>query len=682
MRKLKTILQSRIFYILIGCFTAIYALIFLNFFSKESIYQGDETLFQATISDYSLSDEKITLKLKGEESLVANLYKKDEDKFNQVSEAISYNSTVTIKGNLTTPKNNTVPNTFNYRQYLNDNDIYYILNIEDITITQSNSWFAKIKNLIRQRIDAIDRKGYILAFILGDKSNIESSQYKTYQICGISHLFALSGMHISLISVLLFLLLKRLNKTLNVVIVNIILIFYGALVLFPASIKRCLLSITLSNLNKIFHLELNSKQVLILVVTLLILSNPKIIYNSGFQYSICTVSGLILLKDFIADENKTKSLLKLNLVAFLFSLPISLFNFYSINLLSILFNLLIVPIFTTIVYPLGLLTFLFPKISFLFEFFLYLLEDITTLFSSLKFSQIFLNFNLFEVFLFYLFLYFAFKRSKKYLIFNILIILIDILIPHFDSNAYLYFFDVGQGDSLLLISPYQKDIIMIDTGGQISINKKENASYHVSDNVITFLQSRGIKNIDLLILSHGDADHAKEVDNYLKYLKIKNLKINEGDLTSYERLALDNIAISDYIPKEVKMSYLNFHNYNDENSNSLFVLFEIYGYHFLTSGDANKKQELDIINKYKLSEIDFLKIGHHGSNTSSSEKFIKVINPKNCFISVGKNNLYGHPKKSVLETLENYCNIYRTDLNGTIEIKINKNNYKIKTYSP
>ena len=98
-------------------------------------------------------------------------------------------------------------------------------------------------------------------------------------------------------------------------------------------------------------------------------------------------------------------------------------------------------------------------------------------------------------------------------------------------------------------------------------------------------------------------------------------------------------------------------------------------------GDAGIDREKDILEKYNLSNIDFIKIGHYGSNTSSSEEFINAINPKFSLISVGKNNRYGHPKKSVLDTLSN-TKIYRTDLDGSIEIKLNKNRYKIRTCPP
>ena len=98
-------------------------------------------------------------------------------------------------------------------------------------------------------------------------------------------------------------------------------------------------------------------------------------------------------------------------------------------------------------------------------------------------------------------------------------------------------------------------------------------------------------------------------------------------------------------------------------------------------GDAGIEKEKDILNKYNLRDIDFLKVGHHGSNTSSSKEFIESINPKYSLLSVGKNNRYGHPKDSVLDILSN-SKIYRTDINGSIKIQLNKNGYTIRTCSP
>ena len=121
--------------------------------------------------------------------------------------------------------------------------------------------------------------------------------------------------------------------------------------------------------------------------------------------------------------------------------------------------------------------------------------------------------------------------------------------------------------------------------------------------------------------------------------------------------------------------------YDNENDNSNVIYTELNGYKFMFMGDAGVEKEKDILDKYNISDIDVLKVGHHGSKTSSSEKFINSINPKYSLISVGKNNRYGHPKESVLDTLSN-SKIYRTDIDGSIEIKLNKNGYKFRICPP
>ena len=130
-----------------------------------------------------------------------------------------------------------------------------------------------------------------------------------------------------------------------------------------------------------------------------------------------------------------------------------------------------------------------------------------------------------------------------------------------------------------------------------------------------------------------------------------------------------------------KLMFLNTKEYDNENDNSNVIYTELDGYKFMFMGDAGIEKEKDILDKYNLSNIDVLKVGHHGSSTSSSKNFINSIKPKYILINVGENNRYGHPKTSVLNIL-NKSKIYRTDIDGSIEIKVNKYGYKIKSCAP
>ena len=130
-----------------------------------------------------------------------------------------------------------------------------------------------------------------------------------------------------------------------------------------------------------------------------------------------------------------------------------------------------------------------------------------------------------------------------------------------------------------------------------------------------------------------------------------------------------------------KLYFLNNNDYGNENDNSSVVYIELNNHKFLFMGDAGVEVEEELIEKYNLRNIDVLKVGHHGSKTSSSKEFVDNIVPKYSIISVGKNNRYGHPNKEVLNNLEN-SKIYRTDQDGSIMFKIKNNKLQIKTCSP
>ena len=130
-----------------------------------------------------------------------------------------------------------------------------------------------------------------------------------------------------------------------------------------------------------------------------------------------------------------------------------------------------------------------------------------------------------------------------------------------------------------------------------------------------------------------------------------------------------------------KLYFLQTKEYDNENDNSNVIYTELNGYKFMFMGDASTTNEREILNKYNLPNIDVLKVGHHGSKTSSGKEFIGEINPKYSIISVGKNNRYGHPNKEVLDNLED-SKIYRTDMDGSIMFRIKNNKLKIETCSP
>ena len=181
-----------------------------------------------------------------------------------------------------------------------------------------------------------------------------------------------------------------------------------------------------------------------------------------------------------------------------------------------------------------------------------------------------------------------------------------------------------------------------------------------------------------------------ETINLVNNFKVEKVIFNCGTYNDLEQeliKVLDKKKIRYYsCIKELnidknKLYFLQTKEYDNENDNSNVIYTELNGYKFMLMGDAGVDKEKDILDKYNISNIDVLKVGHHGSKTSSGKDFINEINPKYSIISVGKNNRYGHPNKEVLDNLEN-SKIYRTDQDGSIMFKIKNNKLNIQTCGP
>ena len=181
-----------------------------------------------------------------------------------------------------------------------------------------------------------------------------------------------------------------------------------------------------------------------------------------------------------------------------------------------------------------------------------------------------------------------------------------------------------------------------------------------------------------------------EAINLVNNFKIDSVIFNCGEFNELEKdliKVLDKKKIPYYsCIKELNIDnnnlyFLQTNMYSNENDNSNVIYTKINGYKFMFMGDAGVEKEKDILEKYNISDIDVLKVGHHGSKTSSSKDFINKMNPKYGVISVGKNNRYGHPNKEILNYLKD-SKIYRTDKDGSIMFRIKNNKLKIETCSP
>ena len=673
MKKLKNILQCNyIFYILL-VLSLIYSFVFINFIILKSEYKYSDKNLYGTVIDYKKSKDKTTIWLKGKEKVLVNYYSDIN---------VSYGDYIYVYGVFKKPKENGNFNLFNYKRYLLSNKINYVVTASNINVIKKNdNVFYTLKNNLLKRIKSANRsKGYILAFLYADKSLIEKDIYTKYQKIGVSHLFAVSGMHVSLISIVLLKLLNKIKERKRYIIVSIFLSIYLFLTNFTISMVRATFQFILFFINKSFKLNIDNSNLVLFLFSILVIINPYNIYNIGFLFSFIISFTLIRCSKLIKGKFIIKSL-KTSLISFFSSMPVLINNFFEVNFLGIILNIIYIPFVSYILFPLSLVTVLFPSLDNILYMFISCFEKITDFFSNIKFLSFSIcKMNIFLIIIYYIIFIYILKRKKK-LIYKIIIVIISLTFLINNGrivNNEVSILDVGQGDSSLI--RLKNKNILIDTGGNIN--------YDISKNIlIPYFKSVGIKKIDYLVLTHGDYDHMGEAINLVENFKVEKVIFNCGlynDLENKLIEVLDKKKIKYYsCIKELNIDNNKFHflqtkEYDNENENSNVIYTELNGYKFMFMGDAGVEKEKDILEKYNVSKIDVLKIGHHGSKTSSDKSFIDEINPKYSVISVGKNNRYGHPNKEVLNNLDN-SKIYRTDINGEIQIKIIRNNFSIKT---
>ncbi len=688
MLKLRKILLLDKLYITFFLFALIYSLIVTNIIKYKSVYKENETNFTCIINTYKIKEETLSLELNCKEKLIGTYYFKDKKEINSFLNTYNIGSKINIKGSLEKPSNNTIPNLFNYKKYLYNKKIYYLLNIESFKIEKEHtSNLYRIKNFFYKRSNTFKNKSYMYAFILGKTSYIKEDIIESFRKNGVGHLFALSGLHVGFITLILLKILNKFSK--NEIFVHIILfiilLLFSFITGFSPSILRSVLMFFYLGINKIYYFNIKTENIMYLVFITLVLINPFIIYETSFILSFIITYFLVISNNYINNKNYILSLLSVSLISFISISILNIYYFNYINILGILLNLLFVPLISNVVFPLTIITFIIPFIEPILTLFIKLIEYLSLTFSKFGIYIYFIKIPIIIVIIYLIVLFIIIKTNKKKLfIINIIILLIIKVYPYIDSNTYIYYIDVNQGDSSLIVFPHLKQTVLIDTGGKI------NSTYNLtSKNLIPFFRSIGINKIDYLVLTHGDADHMKEAINLIKEFKVKNVIFNCGNYNNLENKTLDLInknKINNYTCiKELniksKFLFLNNNIYDNENDNSIVLYTKINDFKFLFMGDASKRTEENIIKEYNLSNIDFLKVAHHGSKTSSSKEFIENINPKYSIISVGLNNKYGHPNIETLENLKD-SKIYRTDINGTIRVKIKNDKLYIKTYEP
>lgn len=683
MPKLKTLLQSKIFYLLLLIIIVIYTIISTKIIKYTSIYSDTTTELSGKLISYNIDGDKLTFLIKNKEKVKGTYIIKSEKEKIALENNLKIGVTIYVKGNKTDNLPRTIPNTFDYKNYLYNEKIYFTFKVNYLEITNAKlSIINNLRNIFDKRIKDMGDNSYLKAFILGEKTSIEESEWNTITNLGISHLFALSGMHLSLIYLLLSKILKKFKK--KKLIIYPILCLYLMITGFSISFLRAILFMFMIDLNKYFKLNLSNIKVLFLTAFIIILINPFYIYNIGFWYTFIVTFSLIFTSNIINNQNKIKTTILISIITFLFSIPITIYMNYEINLSAIINNIIFVPFISAIVFPLAIFTFIIPFIYPIFNFSINILNLLNNFLSKCSLNLIVGKIEIYEIIIYYILLILLIKRNKKrYLVLLIILGLFSYHKNIFDNNYHVYYLDVGQGDSSLLVSPQNKEVILIDTGGITEYQKENwqirNKNFDLSKNILIFLKSIRVRKIDLLVITHGDLDHLGYSLKIRDNMSIKNVMLNKGEEKTLELAIKKRIKENkNYQFKYFKVDYLNNLDYQNENDNSIIMNIKINNYHFLFMGDASIKVEKDLLNKN--IDADFLKLGHHGSKTSSSIDFLKKVSPKLAIISSGRNNKFNHPHQEVITNLNNLkINYLNTQDKGTIHLIITKNKYNILT---
>ena len=483
------------------------------------------------------------------------------------------------------------------------------------------------------------------------------------------------GVFVSIMRKILFFLSKKSQNK----FISIVLLFYAFITGFTASILRVVVFFIINSINKDYDFKLSRMKVFLLSLYLLILINPFFITNVGFLYSFACFFTMIIINKYL-HKNYFKNLVIITFYMTLFTLPITVSLNYEINLMVFVSNFLLIPFVSYILFPFALVTVLFKFLNPIFTFLTLIMEKVAYYLSIVNFTKIIIPKTsiVFIIIYYTLLISFIYFNKKRYLVFLINLIIIIKIIPFFNTFANIIFLDVSQGDSMLYITKNQSKVYMFDTGG---IRNRS-----VSDNSLMYLKSLGISKIDYLILTHGDFDHCGDAENVINKFKVKNVIFNNDGFKPLEKNIINILNkknILYYKSKDVSLPNITFLNtmlFDNENDNSIVTLINESGLRFLLMGDAGKDTENAIMNKYILKDITILKVGHHGSITSSTKTFINYIKPKFSIISVAKKNRFGHPNKEVLNNLKQ-SKVYRTDQDGSIMFKIKNDKLKIKTCS-
>ncbi|MGB6369913.1 MAG: DNA internalization-related competence protein ComEC/Rec2 [Atribacterota bacterium] len=642
-----------------------------------------------------------------------------------------YGDVLKIKGKLEKPIRQKNFGEFDYELYLAREKIFTYLNIwqeKDIQkIGEDDSNFLvsfslsardKIKEITKQTLPP-PYNYLLIGMLLGEKSFIPPHLKEVFAEAGIMHILAVSGLHVGIIAMALlaFLSMLKLPKKLKLFTLILILIMYASLTGFRPSVLRATIMFILLIGGKLIDRSRNLNISLFFAAFLILLSNPLILYDAGFLLSFIVTFFIINLSPILQELFSKivvwiKNPLAVSTAAWIGIFPLSAYFFSKVSIISIVSNIFIIPL-TGIAVILGFVTFFLGLMSISLAGIVaninYLVLNLITLiaksFSSLPFAFIYVaQPSIMVIILYYLMAFFIIeifykktlspkiKKKVALIVLSVTLLIIIVQVFYPANNLKVNFINVGEGDCILIEAP-NKINILIDGGGT------PQSDFDVGSKiVIPYLRRKGINEIDLLILTHPHLDHLEGLLPVLKEFKV-DMVLDSGllcDSSAYKGFisiiqkkgipyhkakAGDNFIFSN----NLEIFLLNplydsdFYEESDFNNASIVVKLFYKNADFLFTGDIEEAAEKKLLVWQNILHSDILKVGHHGSATSTNLEFLDKVDPTIAVITVGKNH-FGHPSQKIIERLEDKnIQIYRTDEDGTIIIRTNGQEYWIRT---
>lgn len=652
---------------------------------------------------------------------------------------IEYGDIITGKMSLERPETQRNYGGFDYSRYLKTKNVYMIgkSNVDDIKVSNKHSEFV-IKvwiNSLRERgkdnlkqLLSHDNSNIANALLLGYSNLVDSEQKEQFSNASLSHILAISGMHVGFVFAGITIILKRFDNRKGKYVGIVFLLLFGEFAGSSPSVIRAVIMMCLIIFSKLFYRKSDSLNNIAISALIILTFNPYNLFNQGFQLSFLGTLSIVLfytkLEKFTRNvtnsimsrykikkrnmavliAKKAYSIIIVSISANILIFPLLVYSYNMVSFVFLISNILVSPLLfsmSLIGYIVILVSFISIKIALPFAFILNLIINVFSQIANFCSNITWLRWrvatpNLIYIAIYYIAVfYFRFFYSAKHrsillkLISIITIIIVSFnLLAQWNSGFKLYFIDIGQGDSSLIITGNKT--ILIDGGGS------EASDYDVGKNVLLpYLLDRGVNKIDYMVFSHFDSDHCKGLFTIMENMKVQNAIISaqgkESDnykcfieIAKRKKIKIicvkagDMISVDKYTNIQILWPEKTMVKENILNNNSIVCKVNYNKKSILFTGDIEEIAEKRIIEKYgnnaaSTLKSDVLKVAHHGSKTSSIGEIVKIVNPRIALIGVGKNNKFGHPNGDVIDRIKkNDSEIFRTDENGEISVYISK----------